>query len=242
MVVILAPRLSLIIPAYNEERRIAVTLDHILSYLARQDYGAEIILVDDGSLDTTAELVKALYPKVSVISYTPNRGKGHAVKTGMLAATGDYRVFYDADGSTPINELDRMWPCFEAGADIVIGSRSLPESDVQVRQHYIRESMGRTFNKFVKMLLGLPFVDTQCGFKGFTARSAQNLFPRQRRNRFSFDAELLYIARKHHLRVHELPVCWINSPHSRVKLLRDSFDMLRGIFRIRLNDLARKYE
>jgi dolichyl-phosphate beta-glucosyltransferase len=242
MVVILAPRLSLIIPAYNEEKRIAITLDRIEVYLSRQDYGAEIIVVDDGSLDTTAELVKALYPKVNVISYTPNRGKGHAVKTGMLAATGDYRVFYDADGSTPIDELDRMWPCFEAGADIVIGSRSLPESDVQVRQHYIRESMGRTFNKFVKMILGLPFVDTQCGFKGFTARSSQILFPRQRRNRFSFDAELLYIARKHHLRVHELPVCWINSPHSRVKLLRDSFDMLRGIFRIRLNDLARKYE
>jgi len=183
MVVILAPRLSLIIPAYNEERRITVTLDHILSYLARQDYDVKIILVDDGSLDTTAELVKALYPKVNVISYTPNRGKGHAVKTGMMAATGDYRVFYDADGSTPIDELDRMWPCFDAGADIVIGSRSLPESDVQVRQHYIRESMGRTFNKFVKMILGLPFVDTQCGFKGFTARSSQILFPRQRRNR-----------------------------------------------------------
>jgi dolichyl-phosphate beta-glucosyltransferase len=242
MVVILAPRLSLVIPAYNEERRIAITLDRILSYLARQDYDAEILVVDDGSLDTTAELVRALYPKMNVISYTPNRGKGHAVKIGMLAATGGYRVFYDADGSTPIDELDRMWPCFDAGADIVIGSRSLPESDVQVRQHYIRESMGRTFNKFVKTLLSLPFVDTQCGFKGFTARSARIVFPRQQRNRFSFDAELLYIARKHHLRVHELPVCWINSPHSRVKIVRDSFDMVRGVCRIRLNDLARKYE
>lgn len=242
MVVILAPRLSLVIPAYNEEGRIAVTLDRIEQYLSRQDYEAEIILVDDGSLDTTAEFVRALYPKVNVVSYKPNRGKGYAVKMGMLAATGDYRVFYDADGSTPIDELGNMWPCFDAGADVVIGSRSLPESDVQVRQHYIREGMGRTFNKVVKVLLGLSYIDTQCGFKGFTARSAQILFPRQQRNRFSFDAELLYIARKHHLRVQELPVCWMNSPHSRVKLLRDSFDMVRGILRIRLSDLARNYD
>jgi len=238
----LSVHLSLIIPAYNEEVRVIVTLDRMGRHLARQDYDFEIIVVDDGSTDTTAELVKSLHPEVRLISYKPNRGKGHAVKTGMLAASGAYRLYSDADGSTPIEELDRMWPWFDAGADIVIGSRSLPESDVQVRQHYIRESMGRTFNKFVKLFLGLPFVDTQCGFKGFTAHSAGILFSRQQRNRFSFDAELLYIARKHHLRVHELPVCWINSPHSRVKIIKDSLDMLRGIFRIRLNDLARKYE
>jgi len=241
-VVALAVRLSLVIPAYNEEIRIAMTLDRVGKYLSRQGYDFEIIVVDDGSLDTTAELVRALYPNVRVIEYKPNRGKGQAVKTGMLAAEGEYRVFYDADGSTPIEELDAMWKCFDSGADIVIGSRSLPDSDVQVRQHPVRESMGRTFNLFVKMLLGLPFIDTQCGFKGFTARAAQIVFPLQQRNRFSFDAELLYIALKHRLRIDETPVCWINSPHSRVKIIRDSLDMLRGIIRIRLNDLARKYE
>ncbi len=240
--VALAVRLSLVIPAYNEEIRIAMTLDRVGKYLSRQGYDFEIIVVDDGSLDTTAELVRALYPSVRVIEYKPNRGKGHAVKIGMLEAQGEYRVFCDADGSTPIEELDRMWKCFDSGADIVIGSRSLPGSDVQVRQHPIRETMGRTFNLFVKMFLGLPFIDTQCGFKGFTARAAQIVFPLQRRNRFSFDSELLYIARKHRLRVDETPVCWINSPHSRVKIVRDSLEMLRGIFWIRLNDLARKYE
>lgn len=218
------------------------TLDRVEPYLARQDYSSEIIVVDDGSLDTTAEHVRSLYPNVRVFEYHPNRGKGYAVKTGMQAASGEYRVFYDADGSTPIEEVDRIWPHFSDGADIVIGSRSMPESQVQVRQHPLRESMGRTFNVVVKALLGLPYIDTQCGFKAFTARSAEIVFSRQRRNRFSFDAELLYIARKHRLRVDELPVCWINSPHSRVKIVRDSLDMLRGVLRIRLSDLARKYE
>ncbi len=232
---------SLVIPAYNEERRITMTLDRAEAYFARQDYDSEIIVVSDGSQDTTAELVRSLYPKVRVIEYSPNRGKGYAVKAGMLAATGEFRAFCDADGSTPIEEVDGLWKRFSAGADIVIGSRSLPESNVEVRQHPIREGMGRTFNVFVKVLLGLPYIDTQCGFKGFTAHAAQVVFPRQRRNRFSFDAELLYIAHKHGLRVDELPVCWINSPQSRVKIVHDSLDMLRGIVRIRFSDLAGKY-
>ena len=238
----MAVRLSLVIPAYNEEIRLVMTLDTVGKYLSRQAYDFEIIVVDDGSLDTTAELVRMLYPNVRLIEYKPNRGKGYAVKTGMLAAEGEYRVFCDADGSTPIEELEVMWKRFDSGADIAIGSRSLPGSDVQVRQHPFRERMGRTFNMFVKMFLGLPFIDTQCGFKGFTARAAKIVFPLQRRSRFSFDVELLHIAMKHRLRIDEFPVCWINSPHSRVKLIRDSLDMLRGIVRIRLNDLMGRYE
>ena len=159
----------------------------------------------------------------------------------MAAAAGEYRVMYDADGSTPIEELDKMWLRFEAGADIVIGSRSLPDSDVQVRQHFIRENMGRIYNKFVKLLVGLDFIDTQCGFKGLTAKSAEIVFSRQTRERFSFDAELLYIARRHRLRVDEIPVCWRNSPSSRVKIIADSSRMLVDLLRIRLNDLAGKY-
>ena len=229
-------RLSLVIPAYNEEERIGETLRDVDAYLARQDYEAEVVVVDDGSGDATASAAQAASPEVRLITYQPNRGKGHAVRTGMRAAAGDYRVFYDADGSTPIHEIERLWPRFEAGADVVIGSRSLPDSDVQVRQHILRQSMGRTFNVFVKLLLGAPYIDTQCGFKGLTADATEVVFSRQRLNGFCFDAELLYIARKHGLRIDEVPVRWINSPDSRVRVVGDSLGMFCDLVRVRLND------
>jgi len=229
-------RLSLVIPAYNEEKRIGQTLRVVEAYLARQDYEAEVVVVDDGSRDATASVAQAVSPEVHLITYQPNRGKGHAVRTGMLAAAGDYRVFYDADGSTPIDELEKLWPRFEAGADVVIGSRSLPDSDVQVRQHLLRQSMGRTFNVFVKLLLGAPYIDTQCGFKGLTADATDVVFSRQQLNGFCFDAELLYIARKHGLRIGEVPVRWVNSPDSRVRVVGDSLRMFCDLVRVRLND------
>jgi len=234
-------RLSLVIPAYNEKKRIGGSLRRVAAYLGRQSYEFEVIVVDDGSTDGTASIVTASLPTARLISYTPNRGKGHAVKTGMLQAQGAYRMFYDADGSTPIEELEKLWPRFDDGADVVIGSRSLPESDVRVRQHWVREYMGRTFNVFVKLLVLRGFVDTQCGFKGFTAKSAEILFSRQTRNGFSFDAELLYIAKKHGQRIDEIPVRWLNSPASSVKTITDSLRMLRDLLVIRLNDLTGKY-
>jgi dolichyl-phosphate beta-glucosyltransferase len=234
-------RLSIVIPAYNEEKRIGLTLWQIDSYLAKQPYDSEIIVVDDGSADYTADYVCSGFPNVRVIAYGRNRGKGYAVKTGMLAASGDYRLFCDADGSTPITDLDLFWPHFDAGADIVIGSRSLPESCVIVRQHPIRENMGRIFNLFVKLLVVGDYIDTQCGFKGFTAKSAELLFARQRLERFSFDAEILYIARKHGLRVAEVPVQWCNSPHSRVGMVADPARMFWDLIHIRLHDLAGRY-
>jgi dolichyl-phosphate beta-glucosyltransferase len=237
-----AVRLSVVIPAYNEERRIGKTLDLAEAYLATKDYASEIIVVVDGSEDATAEIVRTQHPNVRLINYTPNRGKGYAVKTGIMAAQGECRLFTDADGSTPIEEIDRVWPLFKNGADVVIGSRSLPQSNVSVRQHPLREGMGRAFNLIVKTILGLPYIDTQCGFKAFSANAAQIIFTRQRRNRFSFDAELIFIARKHGLRIEELPVSWMNSPHSRVKIVRDSLDMLRGVLRVRLSDIAGKYK
>jgi len=237
----LAVHLSLVIPAYNEASRIGATLHLVEPYLAAQSYTSEIIVVDDGSEDDTVELVKSLYPSVQVIQYQPNRGKGYAVRTGMEAASGAYKVFYDADGSTPIEELEKLWPRFDDGADIVIGSRSLPDSDVQVRQHVIRESMGRIFNRFVKFLMGLKFIDTQCGFKGFTRASADLVFARQTCMRFSFDAEILYIALKHGLRVDETPVCWYNSPDSRVNIIMDSARMIVDLVKVRIADLRGKY-
>jgi len=235
-------RLSFIIPAYNEARRIGPTLHDAETYLARQPFESEIIVVDDGSLDNTAQVVHDSFPGVKLIRYHPNCGKGHAVKVGMQQAVGDIRVFSDADGSTPIQELEKFWPCFDAGADIVIGSRSMPKSDIEVRQHFLRETMGRIFNLFVKSLVITGYIDTQCGFKGFTRHASGIVFPRQRLDGFSFDTELLFIAQKHGLRVMQVPIRWRNSARSRVSIFSDSPRMFRDLFRIRINDWLGYYK
>ncbi|MBN2307362.1 MAG: glycosyltransferase family 2 protein [Candidatus Hydrogenedentes bacterium] len=233
--------LSIVIPAYNEASRIPATLRRVDEYLSRQTYDSEIVVVDDGSTDDTAAAVRDTLPGVHLVSYGRNYGKGHAVKTGMMVAVGAYRVFYDADASTPIEELERLLPCFYDGADIVIGSRSLPESDVQVRQTWYREQMGRMFNRLLRLLALTSFPDTQCGFKGFTAEACRIVFPRQTLDRFSFDAELLFIAELHGLRIDQLPVRWINCPHTRVNALLDSLGMMRDIIRVRRNKALGKY-
>lgn len=233
---------SLVVPTYNEQARIGDSLQKAQDFLGAQPYDWEILVVDDGSTDGTVALVGESFPDVRLVTYRPNRGKGYAVKTGMLAARGDFRVFYDADASTPIEEVEKLWPLFEAGADIVIGSRSLPESDVAVRQHLLRETMGRTFNLVLKAVLGETFIDTQCGFKAFTAAAASVLFARQHLAGFSFDAELLYIARKHSLRIEEIPVRWLNSPNSRVKVVTHSWQMLRDLVRIRRHGRRGEYD
>ncbi len=240
-------RLSLIIPAYNEAERIGKTLESASAYFARQPYDAEIIVVDDGSSDDTSGVVRGLRDAMSLpllLETLPqNRGKGYAVRAGMTrVASGDYRFFYDADGSTPIEELDRCSPLFDAGADIVIGSRVLPESVIRIRQAWYRECMGRCFNIIERLLRVTSFKDTQCGFKGFTAEAAQCCFSRQRIHRFSFDAELLFIAQKHNLRVVELPVQWLNSPASRVNPLTDATRMFLDLIAIRANDLMGRYK
>lgn len=234
-------RLSLVIPAYNESNRIGETLNQCTEYLAGQDYNSEIIVVDDGSDDGTAEFVRQNFPGARVLAYERNRGKGYAVKQGMTAASGQYRLFYDADGSTPATEIDKIWPPLENGADVVIGSRSSPGSQVEVHQSRLRELMGRTFNRFTRILLGNTFIDTQCGFKVFSAEAAERVFPRQTIDRFGFDSELLYIARLHNLNVAEIPVRWINSPNSRVALIGDSVSMFTDLLRIRLNGIRGRY-
>lgn len=233
--------LSLIIPAYNETGRIEKSLRLAQSYFASRDYTSEIVVVDDGSTDGTGKLVRAAFPEVRLIAYTPNRGKGRAVKEGMLAATGAYRVFYDADASTPIEELGKLWPLFDAGADVVIGSRSLPESQVEVHQAWYRENMGRMYNRALRLLGLTRFPDTQCGFKGFTAAACETVFPRQTIDHFSFDAELLYIAAKHGLRIEQVPVRWVNEPHSRVNPVWDALQMLSDLRLILRNDRRGAY-
>ena len=238
--------LSIVIPAYNEAERIGETLRAADAYLAAQPYDAEVVVVDDGSGDGTAGVVEACAAAakvpVTLASLPRNRGKGFAVRTGMREhARGSYRVYYDADGSTPIAELAKLWPAFDAGADIVIGSRALPASDVQVRQAWYRQTMGRIFNLILRALALSPYKDTQCGFKGFTQAACETVFPRQTLDRFSFDAELLYIAARHGLRIAEVPVVWRNSPLSRVNPLRDAARMFLDLLRIRANVFLGKY-
>ena len=234
--------LSFIIPAYNESRRIGDTLVKARDYFSRQGYDYEVIVVDDGSSDGTVGFVRRSFPDVHVIEYTPNQGKGHAVRTGMLAAQGDFRYFSDADGSTPVGEIEKLQARFDDGADVVIGSRTLPDADVQVRQALYRQTMGRIFNVFVQLLAIKGFPDTQCGFKGFSRAAAADIFPRMTVKGFGFDAELLFIARKHGFRIDQVGVTWVNSPTSRVNAVSDSARMLRDLLRIRLRDMRHQYD
>jgi dolichyl-phosphate beta-glucosyltransferase len=227
-------RLSLVIPAYNEAQRLPETLRLAREYLSRQDYASEVIVMDDASMDDTAESVRPFENFARVVRFERNRGKGAAVRAGMVnEARGDYRFYFDADASTPIEMLDRAWPKFDAGADIVIGSRALEGADIAVRQVWYREEMGRMNNRLLRLLALTPYADTQCGFKGFTAAACGIVFPRQTIDRFSFDVELLYIAARHGLRIEEIPVRWLNSPDTRVHPIRDSARMIWDTFRIR---------
>jgi len=236
------PRLSVIIPAYDEADRIRETLNTLEYYFDQQDYAAEILVVLDGCTDATEQIVQAEFPKVQRLAYTPNRGKGHAVRTGMLAAQGDYRLFYDADSSTPIEEVEKLWAVFDDGADVVIGSRSLPESNVAKRQAWYRQTMGRIYNRILRLFRLTSFPDTQCGFKGFTAQACEEVFPRQTVEGFGFDVELLFIAAHQGLRVEQVPVTWINSPQSKVNPISHSFGMIFDSLRIRRNGQLGRYD
>lgn len=234
------PALSVIVPAWNEARRIGATLGHLQPWLAAHAPGAELIVVDDGSRDATADIAAAAGARV--VRLPENRGKGAAVRAGMLAAAGAVRLMTDADLSTPIEELPRFLDAIRSGAQIAIGSRSLPSSQVLKRQPRYREQMGRQFNRVVQATLLHGFIDTQCGFKCLTAAAAQAVFSRARIDGFAFDVELLLIARRLGLPIAELPVRWIDHPDSRVGPVRDSARMLRELARIAWYDRTGRYK
>lgn len=242
-----APRrglLSVVIPAFNEASRIGPNLQRVFGYLDSRGRRAEILVVSDGSSDATEQQVLQLAEgrqDVSVIENGVNRGKGFSVRRGVLEASGSHILFCDADGSTPIEELDKLLAAIDAGCDVAIGSRALPQSDIRQAQPWWRETMGRMFNGFVQVT-ALPGIrDTQCGFKCFTRQAARLIFPRQRIDRFGFDVEVLWLARKLGLKIAEVPVAWIDHPGSTVHPVRDSSRMLVDVVRVRLHDMRGDY-
>ena len=231
----MAPYLSVVIPAYNEEKRLSQSLAAVMDFLKKQPYGSEIIVSDDGSQDRTVALAKELLKEFphQVLVTPQNRGKGHAVRQGMLAATGAYVLFTDADLSTPIEEVTRFLARLEKDQDVVIGSRALPDSQVKIHQNFLRETMGKVFNLIAQRWAFKGIHDSQCGFKCFRREAVQKLFSLQKLDGFSFDVEIVYLAQKFGLRLLELPVIWRNSVQSRVQVLRDPLVMFWDVLRIR---------
>jgi len=229
---------SIVIPAYNEARRLASTLESLLAYRGAGRWSfCEVVLIDDGSTDDTAEIgerFQAGHPTVRLLRNPGNRGKGYSVRHGMLEARGEWLLFSDADLSAPIEELDKLLGAArDHHASVAIGSRALDRSLIAVHQSRLRENAGRVFNLFVRLLTGLPFWDTQCGFKLFEAQAAQQIFRRQRIDRFGFDAEILFIARRLGYRTVEVPVRWSHASGTKVSMFRDSLNMFLDLLRIR---------
>jgi dolichyl-phosphate beta-glucosyltransferase len=226
-----APALSVVIPAFNEERRLPGTLGSVVDFLRPRGTSFEVLVVDDGSTDGTASVVRAFADSsVHLVEGKVNRGKGHAVRTGMLQAAGLIRLMTDADLSTPMTDLPRLEEALDRGFDIAIGSRALAGSNVEVRQGAFREGMGRVFNLGVRLLLLPDLHDTQCGFKLFTAEAARAAFSGSRLEGFSFDVEALVVARQQGVRIAEVPVTWRNDVATRVGLAKGAqafADLLR---------------
>jgi glycosyltransferase involved in cell wall biosynthesis len=237
---------SIVIPAYNEGARLEATLEKVLGYVRAQPWNAEVevIVVNDGSRDNTAELVRSLAEKESMLRLVENpgnRGKGYSVRNGMLNARGEVVVFSDADLSSPIEEMPKLLAALAAGADIAIGSRWLRAELQTRRQSLHRQLFGRVFNLLLRIILGLRFKDTQCGFKAFTRRAAQTILPLQRIERWGFDPEILFLARKFGFRVEEVPVLWGHSGDTRIHPLADGARMFWEMLRVRWYDLTGKY-
>lgn len=241
------PELSIVIPAFNEEDRLGATIRQILEYVSGNDIRSELIVVDDGSTDDTADAAKEVVGEFpaqmgSVIRYERNRGKGYAVRTGLGAAQADIALFSDADLSTPIEELNKLIDPIRSGEyDITFGSRALDRSLIGTHQPWRREQGGKVFNFVVRLMTGMPFWDTQCGFKAFSMPKFRPLLDVMKIDRFGFDVEFLYVARLHGLRLMEIPVRWNNDDRSKVNVLRDSIRMFDEVRQIRRNARNGKY-
>jgi glycosyltransferase involved in cell wall biosynthesis len=238
-----APHLAIVIPAFNEEQRLPGTLERIRAYISSSGRATEVLVVDDGSTDATARVAESWAARVAnlrVLRNGTNRGKGYSVRHGMLEARGEFVLFTDADLSAPIEEADKLFAAL-AACDVAIGSRALDPSLITVHESAFREFAGKTFNLIVRIVLRLPFVDTQCGFKAFRRERCRIIFEQQRIERFGFDPELLYLARHHGLRAMEIPVRWSHSPATKINMMRDSVQMFLDVFQIRWNAMLGRY-
>jgi dolichyl-phosphate beta-glucosyltransferase len=236
------PYLSIIIPIYNEENRIN-SLNHIYHYLQNKGIDYEVILINDGSTDKTLVKAKKLYSKFKfeLISYDQNKGKGFAIKTGMLSSKGQHTLFTDIDLSTPISEFNKFIP-FLNNYDVIIGSRKTKEAKLLRHQPIIRETLGKVFTSISKQVLRVDVSDFTCGFKYFSRGSAKEIFKRQTTHRWGFDSEILFIAKKLGYQIKEIPVVWKNNPNTKVRFPQDIITSLNDLITIRYNDLKNKYE
>ena len=240
-------RYSIVIPAYNESERIRASLDKILAFIATNpEYSGktELLVVNDGSSDDTAATVQSYLPgnpTVRLIENPGNRGKGYSVRNGMLQATGSNLLFSDADLSSPIDEASKLFQSLDAGADVAIGSRWLDASTQTERQSFFRQSIGRTFNVLLRIILGIKQKDTQCGFKAFSRRAAEEIFPRQWIEGWGFDPELIFLANRFRFKVVEVPVQWAHDARSKLNPVADGFRMGMEVLQIRWNALIGRY-
>jgi len=238
-----APELSIVIPAYNEQRRLPETLRRVRAYLEARRADAEVIVVDDGSRDATAALVEARrgeFPGLRLVSNGVNRGKGYSVRHGVREARGRIVLFTDADLSAPIEEADKLLAAMR-DHEVAIGSRRVDRSLIEVHQSPLRELAGIVYNFLVRAITGLRFVDTQCGFKAFLREPSRIIFEQQRIERFGFDPEILFLAKRHGLRAVEIPVRWAHDQQTRVNMVRDSLQMFGEVLSIRWNWLLGRY-
>jgi dolichyl-phosphate beta-glucosyltransferase len=235
---------SIVIPAYNESSRIRPTLEKILRYSKEQNWDMEIVVVDDGSRDDTAEIIREygkVHPQIHLVENPGNHGKGYSVRNGMLHAQGDICLFTDADLSSPIGEAQKLFEAIGEGADIAIGSRWLRAELQTERQPLYRQLLGRIFNLALRVVLGLNFADTQCGFKAFRREAVKRVFPLQRIERWGFDPEILFLARKLGFTVKEIPVVWAHSEGTRLHPFRDGLRMFVEVLHIRWNSIKGSY-
>jgi dolichyl-phosphate beta-glucosyltransferase len=238
------PNYSIVIPAYNEASRIPGTLQSVVDCVRQLGWSAEVIVVDDGSTDATAKVVRAFAetaPEVRLLQNPGNRGKGYSVRSGVLHSLGEVVMFTDADLSAPMEEAQGLFDAIAQGADIAIGSRWLENSRQTHRQPFYRQFFGRCFNGVTRFVMGLKFADTQCGFKAFTRAAAQTIFQLQTIERWGFDPEILFIALKRGYRIVEVPVSWAHDERSRMSYLKDGMKMLEEIAIVRWNALLGRY-
>jgi glycosyltransferase involved in cell wall biosynthesis len=238
-----APILTIIVPSYNEELRLPSSLNLMADYIAKSGRSTEVLVVDDGSKDRTAAVAEEFRSRIPLLRVVPNgenRGKGYSVRHGMQEARGEIVLFTDADLSAPIEEADKLLAALK-DHDIALGSRALDRSMIEVHESPFREFAGIVFNRIVRIVLRLPFVDTQCGFKAFRRVRCKIIFDQQRIERFGFDPELLYLARHHGLKAVEIPVRWAHSPATKINMMRDSIQMFLDVFTVRWNALLGRY-